>query len=248
MGGPWSISLAADGAGERYIGRDGTQPGAGFRTAGKVEWKGGRSSLFRFNTSLRGPELGEHFNRGSAGLYYRFPVPAAKQSDAAPFPLREARLTLTADRNATITEKIIDGIDGSIGLSLNLPPVPIPGFYRQSGAKNRVMRGSPLGITLKGSLNGRSAITGETPSPYPWPQSPWDFDSAAGTCEFAWSPGIFQFKTKLGCTAAANKDGQWDAAFSAGVRFKYGRFSVKTAAEDFPNKWNCTVSWRLEKK
>ena len=125
-GGPWSIALAADGAGERYIGRDGSHPGAGFRSAGKVEWKGGRSSLFRFNTSLRGPGLGENFNRGSAGLYYRFPVPSAKSSDA--FPLRVARLSLTADRNATNTEKVLDGIDAAVGLSLNLPPVPIPVF------------------------------------------------------------------------------------------------------------------------
>ena len=152
------------------------------------------------------------------------------------------------DRNAVNPHKIIDGIDGTLGLSLNLPPVPIPGFSRWTGgAKNRTAQGSPLGVTFSGSLKGQS-FANETPSPYPLPQNPWEFNSAKAGCELAWSPGIFQFKTKAGYTASANKEGQWDAAFSAGVRFKYGRFTVKAAAADSFEKWNYTISWRLEKK
>jgi hypothetical protein len=242
--GPWSISLALDGAGERFTGRDGASPGAGLRTAGKFEWKGSGSSLFRLSTSLRGPALGETFNRSSTGVYYRFP--AARAGSGGTFPLRVSRVSLNADRNAVDTGKVLDSIDGAVGLSLQLPPVPLPGFSRQT-AKNRSPQGSPLGLNLSGSLKGHSSA-GETPSPYPWPQNPWDFDSAHAGAELAWSPGILQFKTKAGYTASAKKEDRWDAAFSAGIRFKYGRVSVKAASPDFPHKWNCTISWRAEKK
>jgi hypothetical protein len=254
---PLSISLAADAGDERFTGRDGSNPGAAFRTAGKIEWKGSRSSLFRFSTTLRSPGIGEAFNRGSAGVYYRFPAPApagrsssknaVANEHGAAFPLRVSRISLTADRNATDTDKILDKIDGTLGLSLNLPPVPLSGFASQSGVKNNAKTGSPLGINLSGSLTGRS-FAGTAPAPYPWPQNPWDFDSAKAGCELAWSPGIFQFKAKAGYTASAKKEDQWDAAFSAGVRFKPGRLNIKVASPDFPNKWNCTISWRIEKK
>ena len=245
--GPWSISLAADGGGARFIGRDGSSPGAGFRSAGKIEWKGKRSSLFRLSTTLSGPGLGKTFNRSSSGVYYRLPVPSAADSarGGRPFPLRVSRISLNMHRNAADIRKISDGIDGTLGLSVNLLPVPLAGFSRRTARGAAI--GSPLGINLSGSLKGKSSA-GETPPPYPLPQSPWDFDSARAGGEISWSPGIFQFKTKLGYTAAMDKEGKWDTAFSAGIRFKPGRLSVKAASEDFPDKWNCTISWRLEKK
>ncbi|MDR1575025.1 MAG: hypothetical protein LBS37_03380, partial [Treponema sp.] len=148
-------------------------------------------------------------------------------------------------RNAADTRKISDGIDATLGLSLNLPPVPLAGFSQRTS--RGAATGSPLGINLSGSLTGKSSAD-ETPPPYPFPQSSWDFDSARAGGELSWSPGILQFKTKLGYTAAADKEAKWDTAFTAGVRFKPGRLSVKAASLDFPGKWKCTVSWRLEKK
>ena len=230
--GPWSLSLAADGAGARFTGRDGTNPGAGFRTAGKIEYKGKGSSLFRVNTTLRGPGLGEDFNRSSSGIYYRFPTPSKKKRSETTFPLRVTRISLGVDRNATNLEKILDGIDGTLGLSLSLLPLNI---------------NKSLGINLSGQVKALCS-TDETPSPYPVPQYPYTFDSAKASGEITWSPGIFQFRTKWGYGVTAKKEGQWDASLSAAVHFKYGRFSAKIASPDFPDEWNCTLSWRVEKK
>jgi hypothetical protein len=52
------------------------------------------------------------------------------------------------------------------------------------------------------------------------------------------------------------KDPLWDTSFSAALRFKYGRISVKISGAETANKrlfrdpaaWDYTVSWRLEKK
>jgi hypothetical protein len=250
-GGPWSISLAADGAGERYIGRDGSSPGAGFRSAGKFEWKGIRSSLFRASASLRASGIGENFDRSSTGLYYRFPAPApvGRNSSDESFPLRVTRMSLNMDRNASNPAKVLDGIDGTLGLSLNLPPVEIPGFSprlagRRSGsAKN----GSPLGLNISGAVKGLSSDS-ETPFPFPIPAESWQFDSAKGSCELFWSPGIFQFRTKCAYTVSAKKEGKWETSFSTALRCTQGRFSIKATAHDFPREWACTLSWRLEKK
>jgi hypothetical protein len=259
--GPWSLSLAADGMSGRYVGRDGSSPGGGLRRAGKIEWKGPRSSLFRVNTSLRAPALDEPFERSSSGIYYRFPAVRASGLAGGEFPLRATRISLNADRNASDLKKIHDGIDGSLGLSLNLPPmslplVLLPGSKGTTASARKVKnikpRSYPLGINLSTSINelgswGAAGSADETPSPYPFFPANMEFDSAKTSCELLWSPGIFQFRTKWGYTAYAKKDNQWDGSISAAVRFKHGRFSAKFAWSVFPEKWNCTLSWRVEK-
>jgi hypothetical protein len=230
--GPWSLSLSADQADSHYIGRDGTSPGAGFRTAGKIEYKGKRSALFRANTSLRSPGFGENFNRSSSTLYYRFSAPVKKRGvEQNVFPLRVTRLSLGFDRNAVNPEKILDSLDSTVGLSIN----PLPLFK------------SPFGINLTSQIKGLCSAA-DTPLPYPFPQYPYIFDSTKASGELSWSPGIFQLRTKWGYAETAKKEGQWDSSFSAAIRFKHGRFSLKIASPHFPEKWNYTLSWRLEKK
>jgi len=243
--GPWSLSLAADGMSERYTGRDGTNPGGGFRVAGKTEYKGTRSSLFRANTGFRGSEIGEPFERSSLGLYYRFPSSSSRGGE---FPLRISRITLNADRNASDWKKIKDGVDGSLGLSLNLPPLLLPRPLLPTSAakvKNLKPKVYPLNINLATSIDWLGG-TPDQPSPFLF-STPGEFDSTKTSCELLWSPGIFQFRTKWGYTAYANKDNQLEASVGAAVRFKHGRFSVKFAWPQFPEKWNCTLAWRLEK-
>ena len=239
--GRWSFSIAADGMGEHFSGRDGGNPGSGFRAAGKAEWKGTHGSFFKANTTLRSPAAGEKFNRSSSGVYYRFP--SAFTGD---FPLRVSRISLNADRNASNLNKITDDADIALGLSLKLPPLMLPSFFLPaSSPKNPKPKSYPLGISLTGSIKSLGSAD-ESPMPYPFSAVNQEFDSFKTSCELSWSPGIFQLKTRWAYTAFEAKDDLWESSFSAAVRFKHGRFSVKAASPDFPEKWNCTLSWRIE--
>jgi hypothetical protein len=238
--GRWALSLAADGAGSRYTGRDGSGPGAGFRTGGKLEWHGKRSGLFRLSTSLRSPGLEEPFDRSSSSLSWRLPVPGRQRTG----PFRFTRISLGADRNASEPDNILDSLSLAAGFSLNLRQ--FSGTEPGDG-KFRGLLNSPVGLSLSGALKGLTA-GGETPSAYPVPQHPYRFDSAKAAGELSWSPGIFQFRTKAGYGVKNEKEGIWETSFSAAARFKPGRFTVKISSPDFPEEWIYAISWRVEKK
>jgi hypothetical protein len=237
-GGRWSLSLAADSAGSRYVGRDGSVPGAAFRSGGKFELYGKRSSLFRFNTSLRAPGFGEDFDRSSSSLSYRFPARGGKGGARG---FRFSRISLGADRKPDKGNSL-DGINLGLGFSLNL--MDLFGLDPGPGVSRRLLN-SPLGFSLSGSLNGTAPADG---SPYPLPQNPYQFDSAKTSGEIIWSPGIFQFRTKLGYGLKNGKEGTWETSTGAAVRLKPGRLSAKLSSPDFPDEWAWTISWRLEKK
>lgn len=230
---PLSISFTADGAGDRFVYRDGADHGAGFRGAGKIEWKGKRSSILRVNTVLRSEGIGERFYRSSTGIYYRFPY-AAKNDENF---FRFTRISLNADRNAENLQKINDKYTGYFGMSLNLPDNLID--------KQKNWLKTPLGVNFSGSIRVLS-VSESNPSPFPVPNNPWNYDTAEINCEFTWYPSIFQFKTKTGYTFIPENEGKWDVSFSSAVRFKHGRLSIKSFSPDFPQKWNWTVSWKLE--
>jgi hypothetical protein len=221
---PLSVSLSADGAGEHFVYRDGANHGAGFRTAGKAEWKGEGSSLIRINTAVRAPGFSEAFNRSSSGFLYRFPSRTKKSP-----VLRLTRISLSIDRNAENTKKISDSLSGNLGISLFFPQIAKTG---------------PLGVYFSGSIKWLSS--GENPTPYPW-TGKRDFDTASGACEFTISPQNFQFRSKIGYSIYEKKDGIYNFSTTAVARFKYGRLSIKAESPDFPEKWDFTISWRVEK-
>ena len=241
----WSLSLAADGMGERYVGRDGTTPEGGLRTAVKVEWKGPRSNLFRVNTTARGPGL-DQLERSSSGIYYRFPSPS--NNAVVNFPVRISRVSFNTARNASDWGKISDTYDGTLGLSLRLPPMILPpALLPPSSRRNATRpRSYPLGITFSTSIKSLGSSV-DAPSPYPFTPVNTAFDSSKTSAEFIWSPGIFQFRTRWSCTVYANKDDLWEGSLTAAVRFKHGRFSIRFTSPSFPEKWHYTLSWRLDK-
>jgi len=217
---PLLISLAADGAESQFIYRDGLDHGEGFRSAAKIEWKGAYSSLLRLNTTLRSPAFGEDFNRGSAGFYWRLPASAGIKNNA----VRLTRISLSADRNAVNLSKVNDGFSGSMGLSFNMAKL---------GVK------SPLNINFSASVDGLRDLNADNDS--------WSRKSTGLDGEIYLSSRKFQIRSKAGVTFYAEKEDKWDLSLTGTLRFKYGRLSLKAASPDFPDKWNWTVSWRVEK-
>nr|AGS51584.1 hypothetical protein [uncultured bacterium contig00010] len=220
---PLSISLAADGAGKRFIYRDGADHGEGFRAAAKIEWKGKRSSLFRFGTVLRGPEFGSALNRSSTDFYYRFPSAGAKNT----FPVRLTRISLSIDRNGENSQKITDSLSGYIGFSFNL------------------LKKAPFGLNISGSIKGITAAESYL-SPYPVPESPWIFSSAAINCDFIWSPLNYQLRSRVGYSNNAKNDEKWYFSLYMAARFRHGRLGIKVESPDCPEKWNFSIFWRVE--
>jgi hypothetical protein len=236
IGRRWQLSLAADGAGPRYIGRDGANPGEGFRLAEKFELKGKKSGLFRLSTTLRGSAMGEAFERSASTVYYRFP--------AAVVPFRVSRFSLSTGRDARNPAKTLDSLDGTLGFTLN-PQRIIQRIWPSSRAPPRgSLWAVPVALVFSASLDGTLALDGEQPSPYPVPGD-YELASAKIAGELSWSPGIFQFKTKTAYVINPKKENTWDMAFSTAVYGKPGRFSFKIASPDFPEEWNFTISWRL---
>jgi hypothetical protein len=225
---PLFISFAADGAGERFVSRDGLHHGSNFRTAGKIEYKGKRSSLMRLATVLRGPSFSDSFNRGSISTYYRFPARSAK--DSSSFPVRFTRISLDIDRNATNLSKIDDKISANIGFSIIMPK-----------------KIKAIGLNLSCFLKEQTS-SDEILFPYPLLNETHEYDSAGGSGELSWSPRIFQFKTKLAYTNFARKDNIWDLSLSGAIRFKHGRLSLKASFPKLGEKWNLTAAWRFEGK
>ena len=226
---PLAFSLAFDGSGERFVNRDGGNLKEGFRGAGKIELKGKYNALLRLNSVLRSPGLGEDLNRSSTGFYCRFPVSRRKDS----FPVRLTRISLSADRNAENPLKINDSFSGTVGI----------GLYS-------------LGIAVSGSIKGEAQTLGGAselkpnlfPVPFSRKDEQWNKDSSAINCELFWSYKKLQLRSRVGVSFYANKDDIWDLSLSGAIRFKPGRLSLKVASPEFPEKWNWSLSWRLEKR
>jgi len=219
---PLTISFAADGAGARFIYRDGGNHGAGFRAAAKIEMRGSYSALFRIDTVLRGPGFGEDFNRSSSEIYWRFPAVPNKDNS---LNIRLTRVSVSANRNAVNLRKIEDRFTADFSLSINLPHT------------------NPLGLTFTGSIDGLSED--ENPSPYPILNDQWEWNNASVSCDISWSPGVFQFRSSLGINFSVEKEEVYDFSISTSIRFSRGRLTIRAASPELPKKWNWTLSWRL---
>jgi hypothetical protein len=236
---PLMISLAADGSGERFVNRDGVNLNEGFRSAAKIEWRGRQSSLLRVNSVLRADNFGEEFNRSSTAFYYRFPAQSSLSLLGNNFPIRLTRISLSTDRNAVNPASINDSYSGTLGLNINM---------QQLGA-NSVFESSPLRLTFTGSIKGVSE-SGKYifPMAFYHPENQWNRESISTNCEFFWSPYRIQLRSRVGITFIPENDKKWDFSLSSAIRIKQGRLSLRVASPDFPEKWNWSISWRLEKR
>jgi hypothetical protein len=134
---------------------------------------------------------------------------------------------LTINRDAKDPEKIEDSIKALGGFRLWKVP-----------------------LVFQAALSGLCAA--ENPLPYAGVNYPYDFASARISGEASYTLPLklrhlktVQFGTKLGYTIKSKGENQVEAGLSASARGKWGRFSVKVRAEDFPRDWEFGVSWRL---
>ena len=222
---PLLISLAADGAGQRFVSRDGANIPEGFRTAARIDWRGRYNSLLRFSTVLRAPGLGEDFNRSSTNFFYR--APSSRPGDNI---LKLSRISIYADRNAVNPLKINDSFTGTFGLSINL---------HQYGIR------SPINVNFSGSVKGITALE-SNPYPIPGLNELWLLENTSIGCDLFWSNKRYQLRAKVEYTYFVEKDEKWGISFSVSRRFNFGRLSFKIESPDFPEKWNWAASWRLE--
>jgi hypothetical protein len=215
----WKLSLAGDAAGSRFVDQAGAAGGAGFRLEGALERQYIRSALFRLNTVLKAPELGERFDKASCSLYFRPSAPPPKTNA----PVRFTGTSLSVSRDARKPAKTADTLEGFFGF--NMGPV-------RSG--------------LGGALHYVSALEGRPP-PLPFPPSFGAFDSAKFSGELNWDAGICNLRSKVGYCMREGKDNLWDFSLSAAFKpAKRGSFRIKIASPDFPSKWNYTISWKAE--
>ena len=218
---PWKFSLATDGAGSRYTGRDGNAPGPGFRLASRLERQWVRSGLFRINAVLRSPLWGSAFDRSSLSIYYR---PSAPQPKHIPF-FRFTRASLSLNRNASLPAKTDDSLEVMAGFNM--------GSFRN---------------VLSGNIHCLSALDPHKAAAFPVPPCFGNFNTAKISADTSWGARALQLRFGMGYTIRAGKDNIWDLSLNSSVKLKnFGRLGLKISAPDFPDKWSYALSWRLER-
>jgi hypothetical protein len=231
---PWVFSMAMEGAGDRYTGRDGGAPGQGFRYAAKIERYGKKSALFQASLIARSTALGDLFEMGydaaewgsigkifdprlfdqnTIALSYRFPTNAAAR-------LRLSSVSFSARRDSSNPKKKEDKYEAGVGVYWG-----------------------------KARYSFSCALTG-VPSdggfPYPVPYN-WAFESAkiGGSMSYKIS-SLFQFGMHVGCFIKGGE--KWDGALSLALQGNRYRVSAKIENADLfqnPQKYNCSLSWKF---
>jgi hypothetical protein len=222
---PWRLSLAADGAGSRYVGPDGGENGAELRLAARLERRGKRSSLFRLEAIARAAEtednspggfweLAEKPNRYSLGLYYRPRTGGVVHS-----------FSFSLKGDSRIPEKESAGAEALVSLRL-----------------------FQLGMDTRISVSG---LNEENPSsPETIRLGSYRFDSLGLRESLVWGRDFFQCKAGFGYTAemkAAGLKTFWDASLAVTLKGKHGWLSLKMASPKLPGDWKYTVSWLVRK-
>ncbi|GAB6393300.1 MAG: hypothetical protein MdMp014T_2673 [Treponematales bacterium] len=230
---PWRVSLAADGAGSRFVGRDGAAPGAGFRLAGKGERRGRRASLLRLSAALTAPAWGEGFERSSTAVYWRLPAAPAPKKNARRERLpRLTRVSFSMDRDARDRAAVMDRYEVLTGLGAGT-----------------------LGAAVTAGLDLKSAVSAAV-QPFPVPLfaggGETGFHAAKVSGEVSWRPGGFQFSAKTACAIDGDGGALWAVSASGAFTKKPVRVSLKISAENLPETapkdLSCTLSWSVERK
>ncbi|MDR2481830.1 MAG: hypothetical protein LBD07_06055 [Spirochaetaceae bacterium] len=216
---PWRFSFTADSAGSRYTGSNGYIPGAGFRTAGKIEWFGRKNAQILLETILRSGRIMSPFDRSFSKIKYHFPVKRGVL-------VALSRISLEFERNAVSPEKIKDSVTSSIGFTTGSARSVI----RCSLTENTMEK--PYGISI----------------PYPHIVCEHKFDQFKMTFEISYPVSFVTLKSAVSCHVLAGKQTNWDKSISASAYGVLGRLTVKLFNNEKNGAFDYSVSWRLEKK
>ncbi|MDR2181444.1 MAG: hypothetical protein LBN92_02070 [Treponema sp.] len=220
---PWRFQASFDGAGSRYVDPDGSVPGAGFRSAFRLERSGKSASLFRLGALFRtsGPDdappnaaaalryWGDAafttIDRHTLDASYRFP---AKKRQSGPRPIR---FSFSWARDRRDPEAVLDSCKASASVGL---------------------------WAIQAESEGLLALTEGKPDEYRFSE------------ELGYRRGIFKASAKAAYTAVLKKEawqGAWNVSASTSFRWRGNRVTLKAAAADFPREWTAAVSWTLQK-
>ena len=205
----------------------------------------------------------QSFNRMSGEVYYRFP------SNFDFFGL--TRFSFSIDRDAREEKKVLDSgnamaafklgpvnsvSEGAISLlnrdkSINNNGIEETGYqfnsYKLTQSLTWTLHGS---ITRKNKKNNSAAAEKSSQSEKPDQAKKSVQQAGLGErkktgVEKKGSYAIV-FSTRMGYEKTINKEGILSTSFSASLRSKKNRLTIKAATSTFPKKWEFTLGWRLQ--
>ncbi|MDR2510197.1 MAG: hypothetical protein LBC77_06095 [Spirochaetaceae bacterium] len=200
---PWRLSFAADGAGVKFTGSNGGICGAGFRSAGKLEWFGAKTMHAFIETRLSADKLEGAFKKSFSRAAFYFPV--IRGAAVAP-----TRIVLDAERNAYDNEKILDTLTAVFGF--------------KCGAVRPVFR---ISLTEKSSLNKEISVV-----PYPIISSEREFTSLKAGIEIGVPISFLLFTGALTYRKDGDDEPEWDKSISVNAKGKWGRISLRFYDDD----------------
>ncbi|MDR2602316.1 MAG: hypothetical protein LBC53_07695 [Spirochaetaceae bacterium] len=194
----WTFSIAADGAGSRYMGKDGTTEGKGFRAASKIEWQGENGSSFKASSALSAAFWNEPFTKSSSQVNYR--PPSFKNS-----ALTISSVSIAFKRDGESRLQITDGYEAA--LSFHAGPFTPAIKYGFQGAAQEEAGGLII--------------------PYPVPDSYYRDVSKTLSLETALSYSIFYAKISAVRKETEKKEAEWRTAFYCSLKIKGGYLNIK---------------------
>ncbi|MDR2097628.1 MAG: hypothetical protein LBP37_03830 [Spirochaetaceae bacterium] len=216
--GPFSLSLAADGAGKRFSGADGSVPGAGFRSAAKFEWKGGRNMLFRTSSVLRAAAWKKPFDRSVTSVYFRFPLNKSA-------PLRINRISMSMERDAQNWEKIDESL--TFGAAFSAGPFR-PAFS----------------LTVNQYTDAK---IGDKINPYPDYSRDHKFESLKFSGQLSCTVFFVSLKGAVNYSVSGEDEPLVSSSVSASFSGKPGRITLKLSDNGKSGGLSYSISWRIQK-
>ena len=206
----------------------------------------------------------QSFNRMSGELYYRFPVNSSQETSSS---FGFTRFSFSLDRDTRDEKKVLDS--GGAMAAFKLGPVnsisegTISLFNRSKSTGieetgyqfDSYKLSQYLSWTIRSSiarkLPPKNSTTTEDPEPSAGTREDQGTKTTSVKVEKSSGNGkkssfTVQLTTRVSYEKKVNKEGIWGTSFSASFRTRKSRLAFKAATPNFPQKWEYTISWRLQ--